>query len=391
MRIEQDERGDARRGRAAGRALKLAAVAALLVGPPLLSVPAMPATWAELFAVPPTADYIESAPFSWLAFGLCVAFVAAWVLPAVLHAFRTRPRPSATSPRRCRFPWWGWCGVMLTAAAWAAAWTRPAWLGWFRGYTFFPLWAGYIVVVNALTCRRIGRCLMLSRPRFFLLLFPVSAAFWWFFEYLNRFVENWRYVEVGPDGALTNIAVGPWEYALRGTLAFSTVLAAVLSTRELLSSMPFIDRFRSFGRLRPARPRVLAAAILLVSAAGLAAIGAFPNYLFPLLWVAPMLLLAAVQTLWGERHVFSDAAGGDWRPVVSAALAALVCGFFWEMWNVYSSPKWIYDVPFVHRFEVFEMPLLGYAGYLPFGVECALVGDLLRGGRNDASALKHTA
>jgi hypothetical protein len=31
----------------------------------------------------------------------------------------------------------------------------------------------------------------------------------------------------------------------------------------------------------------------------------------------------------------------------------------------------------VHRFEIFEMPVLGYAGYLPFGLECAVVADLL--------------
>jgi hypothetical protein len=33
-------------------------------------------------------------------------------------------------------------------------------------------------------------------------------------------------------------------------------------------------------------------------------------------------------------------------------------------------------VPFVHRFQIFEMPLLGYAGYLPFGLECLAVADL---------------
>ena len=52
-------------------------------------------------------------------------------------------------------------------------------------------------------------------------------------------------------------------------------------------------------------------------------------------------------------------------------LAGLVCGFFWELWNICSLAKWIYSVPFVDRFHVFEMPLLGYAGYLPFGIECA--------------------
>jgi hypothetical protein len=62
---------------------------------------------------------------------------------------------------------------------------------------------------------------------------------------------------------------------------------------------------------------------------------------------------------------------------VSAALAALICGFFWEMWNFYSLAKWKYSIPFVHRFEIFEMPLLGYAGYLPFGLECMVIADLI--------------
>jgi hypothetical protein len=58
------------------------------------------------------------------------------------------------------------------------------------------------------------------------------------------------------------------------------------------------------------------------------------------------------------------------------ALAALVCGFFWELWNFGSLARWHYSIPYVQRFHVFEMPLLGYAGYLPFGVTCALVMDV---------------
>ena len=63
--------------------------------------------------------------------------------------------------------------------------------------------------------------------------------------------------------------------------------------------------------------------------------------------------------------------------VIASALAALICGWFWEMWNFFSLTKWEYRVPFVNRFQVFEMPLLGYAGYLPFGLECAVIGNLL--------------
>jgi hypothetical protein len=35
--------------------------------------------------------------------------------------------------------------------------------------------------------------------------------------------------------------------------------------------------------------------------------------------------------------------------------------------------KWVYSVPWVHRFQIWEMPLIGFGGYLPFGVECAAV------------------
>ena len=45
------------------------------------------------------------------------------------------------------------------------------------------------------------------------------------------------------------------------------------------------------------------------------------------------------------------------------------------MWNYGSLARWIYDVPYVGRFKFFEMPVLGYAGYLPFGWECAVIGD----------------
>ena len=79
----------------------------------------------------------------------------------------------------------------------------------------------------------------------------------------------------------------------------------------------------------------------------------------------------------GEDHIFCELTTGNWSGVVAAALAAVTCGVFWEMWNYFSLAKWDYSIPFVHRFQIFEMPLLGYAGYLPFGLECAVFGNML--------------
>ena len=71
------------------------------------------------------------------------------------------------------------------------------------------------------------------------------------------------------------------------------------------------------------------------------------------------------------------------------AVGALLCGIFWEMWNMFSLAKWAYHVPWVHRFQVFEMPILGYAGYLPFGIECAVIADFIKIGKKaqDGEAL----
>ena len=51
------------------------------------------------------------------------------------------------------------------------------------------------------------------------------------------------------------------------------------------------------------------------------------------------------------------------------ALAGIVCGFFWEMWNFFALPKWCYTIPFVNFAKIFEMPFLGYGGYIPFAWE----------------------
>jgi hypothetical protein len=115
--------------------------------------------------------------------------------------------------------------------------------------------------------------------------------------------------------------------------------------------------------------------ILLVTCAGLIGVSLWPDELFSLLWIAPLLILTSLQRIAGQTSIFSAMADGHWRPAISAAIAALICGFLWEMWNYYSLAKWIYNVPYVHRFKIFEMPILGYMGYLPFGLECIAIAE----------------
>ena len=96
-----------------------------------------------------------------------------------------------------------------------------------------------------------------------------------------------------------------------------------------------------------------------------------------------------MQRLAGRRTLLDPLRHGDWRPVIVPALAALICGFFWEMWNYFSLARWTYSIPYVQRFYLFEMPVLGYGGYLPFGLECLLVGSLVIGDPFGESTQSH--
>jgi len=115
------------------------------------------------------------------------------------------------------------------------------------------------------------------------------------------------------------------------------------------------------------------AIMMAAGAAFLGLTGAEPLYCYPALWAAPLLLGVGWCVLSSREDWWCGMVRGDWRDAGSWTLAALVCGFFWELWNLHSLAKWIYTVPFVQRWQVFEMPVLGYSGYLPFGLECGLI------------------
>ena len=344
----------------------------LLLGAPLSGVWFAGEPFGPFLEFPPQTGRGASPVFSWIAFWSLAALIVTAVLPFAWRMFRTLSAPCAPIDRYT-FPIWGWMALLWLVVAWTLAWTRFTWFDAFQQHTFVPLWLGYTAVVSALTVQRKGSSLLTRRPRRFALLFPLSALFWWFFEYLNRFVGNWYYVGIAE--------LGPIEYTFFATLAFSTVLPAVASTAEWLDTMP---RFRQvFGRWHPIQiphPRPVAIIVLIVTAFSLAGLGALREYLYPLVWISPGLVIIALQALAGRRTVLAPLADGDWCGVATYSTAALICGFFWEMWNSGSLAHWEYSIPHVGAFRLFEMPVLGYAGYLSFGIECAVIAALALNG-----------
>ncbi len=95
----------------------------------------------------------------------------------------------------------------------------------------------------------------------------------------------------------------------------------------------------------------------------------WPDTFYPLVWGSLYAIVEPLNHWRGRPTLIGALRRGDWRPLISLSAGALTCGFFWEMWNYFAFPKWTYRTPGVEFLHVFEMPLLGYIGYLPFAWE----------------------
>ncbi len=258
----------------------------------------------------------------------------------------------------------GWCGLLLIAIFWPLNWVLP---GMRTAYLFFPLWLGYILMVDALVVARTSSSLWTRSKWEFVMLFVVSSPVWWLFELINHRTGNWEY--------LGSSSFTAFEYYFLCTVSFSTVMPAVFETAELVGSYRWVERFKN-GHPFEITPR-LVRDLLLTGLAMLALTLACPKFCYPFVWVSLVLILEPIN-YWLKRQTFlEDLRGGDWRPVVALALGALICGFFWEMWNYYSYPKWVYHTPGAQFLHVFEMPLLGYGGYVPFALELYALKNFL--------------
>lgn len=262
--------------------------------------------------------------------------------------------PIATQDR-C-FPRHGWTGAILVVVMWTLNWTLR---GLRTQWAFFPLWLGYSLVVDAWVLKRKGSSLLTRDLGAYARLFLISAAAWWLFEALNQRTRNWVYV--GCE-FFTDL-----QYGVLATVSFSTVMPAVFGTAELVSTSRWLERIGRGPVIAPTRSTTLA--FFMTGWAMLASLLLWPRFFFPFLWLSVYFIVAPLNVWIKHRSLAEYTAVGDWRPVLALWIGCLICGFFWEMWNYFSYPKWIYDVPFVDFARVFEMPLLGYGGYLPFSLE----------------------
>lgn len=307
-----------------------------------------------------------------------LALLIASAIAGLISAFLLFPRrfgfkPAPSAPVRVeptiqrRFPAWFWPGAVMCIISWIAMWGQFAALGSLIHYTFVPLWWGFILAIDGLVYRRTGgRSLIAKYPLRMVAIAISSSTGWYLFEYLDYFVlSNWYY----PHNDIFSSA----GYLVWFGLAYTTVLPSIFEWYNLLMTFDGLRNRYAYGpKLAPSRRAWWIA--LAVGALSLIALVIWPFYTFFMLWICPLLILTATLALSGYWTPLTPISRGDWSMVVLVGLACLINYFIGEMWNYWSPPNnpnyWKYDVPFVNVLHVFEMPALGFFGYLPFGVMC---------------------
>lgn len=200
----------------------------------------------------------------------------------------------------------------------------------------FPLaWAGVLVALDGLARWRTGGSPLRSASDW-IAAGAASVVFWDVFELVDLRLRNWWYVGVSPN---------PWARAVFSAVSFATVLPAA---RLCLAHVPSWKQKAGGSRLQTYK---LAAGIAMLAIAL-----AFPKVAFPLAWI---FLWPICEGLAGVRI-----------PLRAMAIG-LPLGLIWEALNWKCARGWFYAIPFPAGPKVFEMPLLGYLGYLPFALEAA--------------------
>ncbi len=231
-------------------------------------------------------------------------------------------------------------------------------------FYFAFVWFGFIFFLDAAIRIQSGKSMFSGARRVFLALIPMSALFWWLFEGFNLVVHNWIYVGSQYTGL---------GFVVFATLDFSTVMLAMWSAAGVIYRLiP--------GRDAPepnAVPGVVLAAVFVAGLGCLILPLLFPRYAFGLIWGCTAMMLDPINGYLGRPSIVRALWNRCWRVPAAFALGGLFCGVFWEAWNFWSLPKWIYAVPYVNFAHIFEMPLLGYGGYFPFGLEVFTMANFL--------------
>ena len=232
--------------------------------------------------------------------------------------------------------------------------------GFYYINTFFtPIaWTAYILFMDGINHLWHRRSLIIGDTKNFLWMLPISIGLWYLFEFYNLFLDNWHYINL-PENRAVRYSGYFWSFA--------TIWPGILETYILLCGFKFFNRIR----VKPYILKNRTFWILVITGAVFEILPfIFPGrYWAPAIWTGFILLLDPINFRFGLPSLFKQWESGNMSGLFRLLASGLVCGILWEFWNYRAGAKWEYTVPYFGDAKIFEMPIIGYLGFLPFAVE----------------------
>lgn len=322
----------------------------------------------------------SKAPFNLTVFiiiaAICLFVILLYIVPQWFGFKKVKVEEVKPITDKKKMPLWFWFGLVIFSIALGFLWTKAEKPKIIVDWLLIPLFWGIIFMVDGwVYIRSQGKSIVAKRPQTLVAIAVCSIGGWLLFEFLNFFVlKNWYY----PAGNL----ISKQQFLIYSMLGSSALLTIVFEWYMLLRTFKKLSVKYTNG------PKVIISksiwrVVLVISIIGLLAIPFLPNQLFLLIWLVPMLSLISILSLRDKWTPVTPLEKGDWSALALIALSYFIQGVLYECWNYFGAYHladgsvetfnpgyWIYSVPYVDILHVFEMPLLGLFGYLPFGVYC---------------------
>ena len=278
--------------------------------------------------------------------GVAITFLTIAIL--VIEFFRHKQTALAT---------YGWAGLiaLVGAECLMLRGVQPV------AVYFTPIaWTCYILLADAAVLAVRGRSRLHDEAWQFVRVALLSVPLWLIFEAYNLRLQNWTYTGLPQAWPLAVLGYG-WSFA--------TITPGIFQTADLIES------FRWFRPDSPVRfSRFAQNGMILVGAMCLLTPLLAPQTvaarLFVLVWIGFVFLLDPINYRLGLPSLIGALAEGSRSRFYSLLASGFVCGWLWEFWNYWAAAKWHYIFPMFQQWKIFEMPLPGYLGFLPFALEC---------------------
>ena len=333
----------------------------------------------DYFDFPPLVPEKIYDNFSWPVFWTVAVIFAITMLLYLfpgLFGWKRQKNMQVQARPAVAFPIWFWAGLVVWAGSLIFLITlHTNGPKWFLNWAYVPLYWGFTFMLDGIVYKRTGGKSMFNNdPQELLAIGVASVSGWLIFEYLNFFVlEYWYY----PKGDL----VMDDEFCTYAIFASSALLPLCFEWYSFFNSFPrFVNKYKHGPKISLSKS--FQVILIILAYAALFLMSFYPTYLCPVIWISPLIIITVALDLLDVWTPFTPIKKGNWTPVLFMALTYLLEGFLLEGQNYLSAghangiPEtnypgyWVYNVPFVNRFHVFEMPVVGFYGYLPFGIYC---------------------